>query len=194
MEYCPQCGDKLVSDGSHCGSCGAELPDGTRTTQPDSTDISDSSGLPEGNTGGEDQRFIPKEKAGIIGIMIGLLGSLGIMTGSLLQLGTTESGYPIGISTEPESAMMLFAIGFLLCVLVVDDYKELGLLGSWEPRKTRVYGIFGIGLLIALFAVVPRDELVLGGKMLLGIGGTLIGFSILVGFWKLAFRKKAGAK
>lgn len=206
MDYCPHCGEEFEHKGPFCGQCGEKVEDAggglDETSGPfesSETQAGDDSVTPD------DERVVPKEKAGIVGITIGILSSLGIMAGSLLPLSQSCSGYGIGqevscssfggLLNDPIVSIVLFTFGLVLFLLVVDDFREIGILGSWEPRKTRVYGAYG-GLTIFsfFFALMNNDQLRLGGLFLLLSGLTLLGFSGLVGFWRIAFREKAAAK
>lgn len=206
MDYCPHCGEEFEQNGPFCGHCGSKVADATGGTEEPSGAARDSdrqAGQDPVVTG--DRKVVPKEKAGIVGITIGILSSIGIMAGSMFPISQSCRRYNFGenvscsslggILNDPIIATILFTSGLVLLLLVVDDFKDIGILGSWEPRKTRVYGGYGgVVMFVLLVAVMIHGQPMLGGALLFLSGATLLLFSGIVGFWRIAFRKKAGAK
>lgn len=206
MDYCPHCGEEIEQNGPFCGHCGSKVDDATGGAEEPSEAVEGSTTQP----GDEpvvrgDQKVVPKEEAGVVGITIGILSSIGIMAGSMFPISQSCRRYNFGenvscsslggILDDPIIAIILFAFGMVLLLLVVDDFKEIGILGSWEPRKTRVYGGYGgVVMFILLVAVLIHGQPMLGGVILFLSAATLLLFSGIVGFWRIAFRKKAGAK
>lgn len=198
MRNCPHCNDELAQSGPFCGSCGRKVGETPATTEQTADEDSDDA---DHATRERTERVVPKQNAGIVGIAVGLSGSLGIMLGSLFPVtrscppGGSACSYTGGLLEDPVVAVPLFVVGLALFSIVADDYKHLGLLGSWEPRKTRLYGAFGSLLLVVLLVATPQNlNPGLGGLLLFVSATGLLGFAGVVGLWRIAFRKKAGAK